>query len=283
VAGGPFGGSKAVNATHGSLDTGGVSGGAAQAFASTAEARRKRCKKPKPLVAYLFRPFPLRLTAFSDAQSNIHGHVSIYDGKPGARNTKTIAIKTVQGVTPDGTSSWFSWTPKKKGSHHLYAVIQNTSGPTSLGDVVIYVRRAPGDLNGDGRVDRHDMNMLNRDLGKRVADSDCGESCDLDGDGKITAKDLDLMSQACDSADCSFRSIEYVGGAASAEEPEMRGVRQREEASLAAFRQSAGEVGDAESSEAQLFQAERQRKQSLRSVKYYYRGKPVTQGPFAKR
>jgi Dockerin type I domain len=281
VEGGPFGGSRAVNATHGSLDAGGPNGAAVQAlgFAATAAGKRGG-KKSKPQVAYLLQPMSLRLTAFSGAQSNLHGHVSVFDGKPGARNTKTIAIKTVHGVTPDGTSSWFTWTPKKKGPHYLYAVIQNTTGTTPLGDVVIHVRRAPGDLNGDGRVDRHDLNMLQRDVKKAVAESACSEECDLDGDGKITAKDLDLLSQACDSADCSFRFIEYVGGA-SPEEPDMREVRRTEQASLAAFRQSAAESGEVEFSEAQLFQTERRRKQSLRSIEYYYRGKPVRQGPFA--
>ena len=45
-------------------------------------------------------------------------------------NRQTFAIKTVHGLTPDGTSAWFTWTPKKKGLHHLYAVIQNTTGTT---------------------------------------------------------------------------------------------------------------------------------------------------------
>lgn len=239
-------------------------------------------------MAYLFQPLSLRLTAFSNAQSNLSGQVSVFDGKPGARNTKTIAIKTLQGMTPDGTSSWLTWIPRTKGLHHLYAVTHNTTGVTPLGDLAIYVRRAPGDLNGDGRVDRHDLNVLTRDLGKKVADSACGEACDLDGDGKITAKDLDLMSQACDSADCSFRSIEYVGGM-SPDEPDMREVRQTEDAAFSAFHQRAPEIGEVESSETgevessetALFQAERQRKQSLRSIRYYYRGKPVTQGPLA--
>jgi hypothetical protein len=164
--GGPLSGSRSVDATQGSLDTGDANGTATQAFASTdMAAARRRYRRPKPRVAFLFQPLSLRLTAFSSEHSNLHGHVSIFDGEPSRGNT--IAIRTLRGVSPDGTYLWFTWTPKEKGLHHLYAVFQNTTGTTPLGDLIVRVRRAPGDLNEDGRVDRHDLNMLNRDL-KRV-------------------------------------------------------------------------------------------------------------------
>jgi hypothetical protein len=286
--GGPLGGLKSVNATHGSLDTGDANGGGGprRAVASaemSADGRRR--KKPKPLVAFLFQPLSLRLTAFGREHSNLHGHVSIYDGKPGSRTTKTIAIRTLRGVSPDGTSFWFTWTPKNKGLHHLYAVIHNTTGVTALGDLVVKVRRAPGDMNEDGRVDRHDLNMLNRDLNKSVAASACGEECDLDGDGRITQKDADLIAQLCDSESCAFPSAEYVGGPSSAE-PDMRALRTEENAATAAFLTAHPEDKEVVSSsdqatETQLYRTELQRKQSLRSIQYWYKGKPVTSGPYA--
>ncbi len=284
--GGPFGGSKSVDATHGSLDTGDANGAATQALASADMAGATQGREnPKPLVAFLFQPLSLRLTAFSREHSNLHGHVSIFDGKPGRRNSKTIAIRTLRGVSPDGTSAWFTWTPKNKGLHHLYAVIQNTTGTTPLGDVVVNVRRAPGDLNEDGRVDRHDLNMLNRDLKKAVAGSACGEECDLDGDGKITQKDADLMSQLCDSESCAFEHPEYVGGA-SPHEPDMREVRKADDTAranfLAAHAEDTETVSNADQvTAAQLYQPEVQRKQGLRSIQYWYKGKQVTSGLFA--
>lgn len=292
LSGGPLGGRSEALPTHGTLDTGSANVNAAQEFGSAVETanrktpkRPKPPKKPQPLVAYLHQPLRLRLTAFSSTLSNLHGDVSIFDGKPDARNSTTIAAKTVHGVSPDGTSTWFTWTPRKKGPHHLYAVIHKATGITPLGEVVVNVRRAPGDLNEDGRVDRHDLNMLTRDLNKTVAARACGEECDLDGDGKITQKDADLMAQLCDSESCAFATMEYVGGPSSAE-PDMRALRSEEDAASAAFLTAHPEDKELMSSSdqatgIQLYRAELQRKQSVRGIHYWYKGKPVTSGPFA--
>jgi hypothetical protein len=286
VLGGPLGGSRGAEPTRGALSTGDTAATPAALLAADASKKTKGPKTPKPLVAYLHQPLPLRLTAFSDHESNLHGHVSIYDGKPDSRRSTTIAIKTLHGVIPAGNSSWFTWTPTKKGLHHLYAVIQNSTGTTPLGDVLINVRRAPGDLNEDGRVDRHDLNMLNRDLNKTVAASACGDECDLDGDGKITQKDADLMAQLCDSQACAFARAEYVGGASTAE-PDMREVRSEEDAASAAFLTAHPEDKEVASNSdqptgTQLYKTELQRKQSLRAIQYWYKGKPVASGQYAK-
>ncbi len=122
------------------------------------------------------------------------------------------------------------------------------------------MRRAPGDLNEDDRVDRHGLNMLRRDLGKQVAESACGAECDLDGNGTITANDQKLMAQLCDSEGCAFAQAEYVGGL-SPHEPDMLAVRQADEAAdqavLAAHLEDADLVSsaEAESSGPELHQA----------------------------
>jgi hypothetical protein len=284
LLGGPLGGSSPASPTRGTLGAGSANGTAIPQVGATVA--QGSSKKPKPLVAFLFQPLPLQITAFSNATSPLHGHVSIFDGKPGQRKTKTIAIKTLHGVTPEGTSSWFDWTPLKKGPHHLYAVIHNANGTTPLGDLVVDVRRVPGDLNEDGRVDRHDLNMLQRDLGKKTAESACGAECDLDGDGKITKKDADLMAQLCDSQDCAFANAEYVGGP-SPLEPDMRAVRGADESARTAFLDDQPEDTELVSSApAQVtgpdfYRSELNRKQGLRTIRYHYKGKPVTAGPFA--
>ncbi len=283
-SGGSLGGSRASEPTHGTLGVGSANTSLVL-LAESEAARGKRPKRQKRVVAYLHQPLSLRISGFSSAISNLHGHVSIFDGKPGNRYTKTVAIKTLHGVTPDGTSSWFTWTPQRKGPHHLYAVIQTARGPMALGDVLVNVRRAPGDLNGDGRVDRHDLNMLNRDLKKNIGASACGEECDLDGDSEITQKDADLMVQLCDSQSCAFAKAEYVGGSSPAE-PDMRALRSEDDAATTTFFAAHPQDKEAMSnsddvSGAQLYGEELQRKQSLRSVQYWYKGKPVTSGPLA--
>ena len=181
----------------------------------------------------------------------------------------------------------FDRTPLTVGLHHLYAVTENTDGTQPLGDLLVYVRRAPGDLNQDGRVDRHDLNMLSRDFGKTVAESACGPECDLDGDGIITQKDADLLARLCDSQMCAFARTEYVGGP-SPLEPDMRAVQSAEEAAIAAFLADHPEDSQPVSAEqAQsaaepvLYQSELERKRALQNIRYYYKGQLVTTGPYA--
>ncbi|MBV9265349.1 MAG: hypothetical protein JO061_04190, partial [Acidobacteriaceae bacterium] len=253
----------------------------------TQKAKVLAAAAPSPVIAYLHRPLHMRITAFSNTISTIHGYVNILDGKPGAKNTRTIAGKTLFGLQPEGSSAWFDWTPLTKGPHHLYAVTLSSNGSRTLGELIVQVRRAPGDLNGEGRVDRHDLSILQRDLGKSVAESACGEECDLDGDGVITQKDANLMAQLCDSPDCAFANIEYLGGVSSPLEPDMRAARSADQGATSAFLADSPEdaklLGSAKEqvSTAQLYQTELQRKRGLRTVRYYYRGKPVTAGPYA--
>jgi hypothetical protein len=249
------------------------------------------------LQAYLSQPLSMRITAFSNAISNLQGHVTIFDvgahgGPPsatGSSGTQTIASKMLLGLRPDGSAASFSWTPLTIGIHHLYAVMQNSDGTQPLGDVFVQVRSAPGDLNEDGRVDTHDLNMLSRDLGKTVAESACGTECDFDGDGKITQKDAALMTQLCDSPNCAFAKVEYVGGPSSPLEPDMRAVRSANEAAIASFlaannpQQAQLVAAQAQVGEPQMYQAELSRKQALQNIRYYYKGQLVTTGPYATR
>ena len=255
--------------------------------------RRHHGARNEKLTAYLHQPLYLRLTAFGKSDSRLWNHAIVYDlgarrkspTPASLRKATMIAGKYVPGSGADGSSVWFDWTPRTKGLHHLYAVIQNPEGTQTTDELYVLVRRAPGDLNGDGRVDRHDLNMLSRDLGRATRASACGENCDLDGDGTVTAKDMKLMSRLCDAADCAFNQREYVGDKSPAE-PDMRAMRNSETTALAAYAaQDADDLQAADTNgqtnEAQLYQAELQRKDSARSVRYYYRGKPVATGPHA--
>lgn len=64
--------------------------------------------------------------------------------------------------------------------------------------------RIIGDLNGDGSVDLRDLNILNSNLNKRVANSTCGSECDLDNDGTITALDSRRLMLLCTRPRCAL-------------------------------------------------------------------------------
>ncbi|AMM41862.1 protein containing DUF333 [Candidatus Desulfofervidus auxilii] len=60
-----------------------------------------------------------------------------------------------------------------------------------------------GDLDGDGDVDRDDLNILLADRNKTINDSACGEACDLDGDGVITVLDARKLVLLCTRPRCA--------------------------------------------------------------------------------
>jgi hypothetical protein len=213
--------------------------------------------------------------------------VAIFDGKPGTPGSKTIAAKIVRGVRSESAHTWHDWTPTAIGPHHLYSRVNEPGKHQAASDLLVEVVRAPGDLNADGRVDTHDITMLDRDLGKSVADSACGSECDLNGDGKISQTDKTLMTNLCESTQCAFASVYYADGRITEMEPDMRAVRAQDFAArttwLAVHPEHAGRVSQTTPQIIGLsaYQQELARKQSLRSTRYWYKGAAVTKGALA--
>ena len=69
-----------------------------------------------------------------------------------------------------------------------------------IGDVTTPV---PGDIDGDGDVDRSDIDLVLQHRNRLVGDSTCGMKCDLDNDGVITVLDARIMVTRCTRPGCA--------------------------------------------------------------------------------
>ena len=65
--------------------------------------------------------------------------------------------------------------------------------------------RSLADLDGDGDVDRDDLEILLQNLGKTIKQSACGIRCDLNGDGQISNLDSHELILLCSRPQCATR------------------------------------------------------------------------------
>ncbi|MCG7932564.1 MAG: carboxypeptidase-like regulatory domain-containing protein [Candidatus Thiodiazotropha lotti] len=61
----------------------------------------------------------------------------------------------------------------------------------------------PGDFDGDGDVDRNDLEYILQDRNITVEESSCGSDCDLDNDGVITMLDARKLVLLCSRTRCA--------------------------------------------------------------------------------
>jgi len=66
-------------------------------------------------------------------------------------------------------------------------------------------RPAFGDIDGDGDIDRDDLNILIKDINKSVGESKCGDVCDIHIDGMINTEDLHKLKEYCTRPDCATK------------------------------------------------------------------------------
>ena len=96
--------------------------------------------------------------------------------------------------------------PETTGVHHLYAQLQESPGDSQPSnniatlDVTVF---RDGDINGDGQVNRADLDLLLTNVGKRAEGSSCGLLCDVDGDGRISVLDARKLILMCNTAGCA--------------------------------------------------------------------------------
>ena len=120
-----------------------------------------------------------------------------------------LALPGPYTVTGIGTGSGpYTLTVTRRHADGSILETQTVTGVASLGTAItplttVVPGPARGDLDGDGDVDQHDLNILLRDRNKSVDQSVCGARCDLDDDSEITALDVRKLQLLCSRPRCA--------------------------------------------------------------------------------
>jgi hypothetical protein len=151
----------------------------------------------------------LRVRAIANAPEQRYHPVVVTEqvkSKTGAKSLH-VARKILQGTGPQGATAHFRWIPHSIGFHQLAAEVKEAPDDGQKGNntanLKVAVLRTPGDVNGSGAVDAADLRIIEHENGKLVLASSCGYACDLNGDGRIDRRDLELGSILCGPSACT--------------------------------------------------------------------------------
>jgi hypothetical protein len=115
-------------------------------------------------------------------------------------NSTVIGTKQVSLSATDQTTLTFEWNTSSfaYGNYTLSEYAWPIPGQTDTADNNFTGRMAivtiPGDLNGDFKVDKADLEILTQAYGSRIGDGRWNANADINGSGKIGLSDLVLMA-----------------------------------------------------------------------------------------
>jgi hypothetical protein len=159
-------------------------------------------------TGYQGQALQVRVRTIANIADQRH-HAVVVTEQPISRRVKQpvqIARKKVQGTGPRGATAHFLWIPLSIGFHQLTAEVQEFADDGQKGNnrakLKVAVLRTQGDVDGSGFVDATDLAIIEHEHGKLVLASSCGYACDLNGDGRIDRHDLEIGRIICGPRSC---------------------------------------------------------------------------------
>jgi hypothetical protein len=160
-------------------------------------------------VGYQGQVLQLRVRTIANLPEPRHHAVVVSEQATPRKGNQPVQIaqKMLQGTGPDGATAHFRWIPRSIGVHQLNAAVNefadDAQKDNNTAKLKVIVLRTPGDVDGSGFVDAADLRVIEQEDGKLVLASSCGYACDLNGDGRIDRRDLEIAGIICGPRSCA--------------------------------------------------------------------------------
>ena len=149
-------------------------------------------------------PLPLTIKAGSSPQFTATAPGIATLGQPYIGNVSASGVPTPTfsllnapaGMSIAADTGAIAWTPGGVGSVSVTVQAANGLPPNASLTFSITVSAKPGDLNGDGRVDAADVQLVRDHFGQTDTDAAWNAGADVNGDGRVDATDVSTVVRA---------------------------------------------------------------------------------------